>query len=182
MNWSVRPADEHDLPAVSAIRIRSWQAGYAGILPGDALAAMDPHIDLARRREFWLASRTEITTLVAVREDGVIGAFVIYGPLRDDDRDLDEAELSRREGEVYALYTDPPHWGTGAGRALLAESVRALHDRDLVPVRLWVLAGNARARRFYEAGGFAADGLAQDFRFGGARAEEVRYSFAAARP
>ena len=175
----MRPATEDDLPAVSAIRVRGWQAGYAGLLPAGALAELDPAADLVRRREFWRSGPREVSTLVAVDPEGSAGGFAILGPAREDDRDPGEATLSPSEGEVYALYTDPARWRTGCGRALLAESVRWLHARGLAPVRLWVLAGTARARRFYEAGGFAPDGLVQDFEFGGARVPEVRYSFTA---
>ena len=43
-------------------------------------------------------------------------------------------------------------WGTGLGHRLLRAS---LGDQ---PASLWVLAANARARRFYAAHGFEPDG------------------------
>ena len=53
--------------------------------------------------------------------------------------------------ELHALYVDPDRWGTGVAAALHA----AL---DLTAATLVVLAGNARARRFYEKQGWTFDG------------------------
>lgn len=49
-------------------------------------------------------------------------------------------------------------WGTGRGRALLAAAEERLRGDGFDEAVLWVLAGNDRARRFYEAAGWAHDG------------------------
>jgi hypothetical protein len=52
------------------------------------------------------------------------------------------------------------------------------HDfaaRAIPAMTLWVLDGNARARRFYERAGLVADGAAKHATFGGATLREVRY-------
>jgi hypothetical protein len=41
---------------------------------------------------------------------------------------------------------------------------------------LWVLEGNARARRFYERGGWAADGTTRDEPMGGEMTHQLRYA------
>lgn len=41
---------------------------------------------------------------------------------------------------------------------------------------LWVLEGNARARRFYERSGFRADGTEEPFEVDGVAVPEVRYA------
>ena len=74
--------------------------------------------------------------------------FTNFGPDRDDPT----------LGEVYAIYVDPDRLSTGIGRALMDEAVRRLRGRNLMPVRLWVLAGNARGLTFYERYGFRPDG------------------------
>jgi ribosomal protein S18 acetylase RimI-like enzyme len=61
-------------------------------------------------------------------------------------------------GELYALYVTPAWWSAGVGRALMGSVLSALEDDGYRRVVLWVLADNARARRFYERAGFAADG------------------------
>jgi GNAT superfamily N-acetyltransferase len=174
--WTVRPATEADLAAVTEIRIRSWRAGYAGLLPAAALDGLDAEADLRRRREFFRSGPAGIVTLVATDPAGAVAGFCITGPYRDDERDLADAALSGSVGEVYALYTDPPRWGCGAGRVLLEAAVEWLASRGLRPVRLWVLAGNERARRFYESAGFAADGRVADFEIAGEHSPEVRYT------
>ena len=42
-------------------------------------------------------------------------------------------------------------------------------------LHLWVVEGNARARRFYEREGWAPDGAAKEDEFGGQVVREVRY-------
>jgi ribosomal protein S18 acetylase RimI-like enzyme len=78
--------------------------------------------------------------------------------------------------ELYAIYVDPDHQGTGAGRALLEESVRRCVAVDLTHMYLWVLEGNAPARSFYERAGFRADGTEEPFEVDGVEVPEVRYA------
>ncbi|MFD4787316.1 GNAT family N-acetyltransferase [Streptomyces sp. NPDC058459] len=77
-------------------------------------------------------------------------------------------EIRTGDAELYALYADPAHIGTGVGRVLLAEALACTAGRPRVLVR--VLRDNTRARRFYERAGFRPDG-AED----GASVPEVRY-------
>src|SRR4029450_7466902 len=88
--------------------------------------------------------------LVAERDGEVVG-FAAAGPSPDPEG----------AGELFAINLDPDHWGTGAGRALL-EAVQAELDRmGFAESVLWVLPGNARARRFYEIAGWVADGTSR---------------------
>lgn len=174
----VRPATAHDLAGVARVRTRSWQAGYAGILPAEYLAGLSIEADLARRREVFAEHGAVVDTLVAVR-DGTVDGFASFGPYRPDPGD--QAPLGGIEGELYALYVEPERWGAGIGRRLLERAVARLDERGLAPVRLWVLAENARGRRFYEAAGFAADGQTAFFSRGGRDAPELRYTLAGGR-
>ena len=61
-------------------------------------------------------------------------------------------------GELYALYLLPTWWSAGVGRALMTSVLDALRGGRCRRVVLWVLADNARARRFYERAGFTVDG------------------------
>jgi len=61
-------------------------------------------------------------------------------------------------GELYALYLLPAWWSAGVGRALMTSVLDALRGDRYRRVTLWVLADNARARRFYERAGFTLDG------------------------
>lgn len=55
-------------------------------------------------------------------------------------------------GWIDQLYVAPPWVGQGIGSALLAHALAQLPGR----VHLYTFQANARARRFYEAGGFVA--------------------------
>jgi GNAT superfamily N-acetyltransferase len=61
-------------------------------------------------------------------------------------------------GELYALYLLPAWWSAGVGRALMTSALDSLRGDRYRRVVLWVLADNARARRFYERAGFTLDG------------------------
>jgi GNAT superfamily N-acetyltransferase len=61
-------------------------------------------------------------------------------------------------GELYALYLLPAWWSAGVGRALMTSALDALRGDRYRRVVLWVLADNARGRRFYERAGFTLDG------------------------
>ena len=78
-------------------------------------------------------------------------------------------------GELYALYVTPAWWSAGAGRALMGSVLAALEAERYRRVVLWVLADNARARRFYGRAGFAPDG-GTNILTGLGGVLEVRYS------
>ncbi|WP_432092845.1 N-acetyltransferase family protein [Streptomyces sp. bgisy100] len=167
----IRDMTERDLRAVSTARVRGWQSAYAGLLPQATLDAMSVEEDLARRREIFAHGRGTAggpADLVAERGGEVIG-WACTGPCRD-------ADAGPGDGELYALYVLPEHLSTGTGRALLAASLAHAADRGFTALRLWVLEGNARARRFYEIAGFAPDGGRDPNTVDGAPAPEVRYA------
>ena len=56
------------------------------------------------------------------------------------------------------MYLLPSAWGKGIGRRLMDVALARLAEAQFDQVTLWVLDSNARARRFYEAGGWLADG------------------------
>jgi GNAT superfamily N-acetyltransferase len=78
-------------------------------------------------------------------------------------------------GELYAIYLDPAHWGRGYGRALMRAAERGLAEAGFSKAYLWVLETNARARRFYEIAGWAADGGTKVEHRGTVELREVRY-------
>jgi GNAT superfamily N-acetyltransferase len=74
--------------------------------------------------------------------------------------------------ELYAIHVDPAYLGTGVGRALMADALPRLGDRAV----LWVLEQNARARRFYERGGWEFDGTTREEPMGGVPTRQLRYA------
>jgi GNAT superfamily N-acetyltransferase len=78
-------------------------------------------------------------------------------------------------GELLAIYVDPDHMGTGVGRLLIAAARERLRRVGVTSAALWVLDGNARARRFYERDGWRFDGARRMETYGNAPVDEVRY-------
>ncbi|MFG2193583.1 GNAT family N-acetyltransferase [Streptomyces sp. NPDC048639] len=163
----IREMDEGDIEAVSAVRVRGWQSAYAGLMPKTYLDAKTVQADAERRREHFAPGRGTVADLVAERGGAVVG-WACTGPCRDED--------SRPgDGELLALYVLPEHLSTGAGRALLEESVARAARRGFRRLLLWVVEGNTRARRFYGIAGFAPDGARRADDAGGTDVPEVRY-------
>jgi ribosomal protein S18 acetylase RimI-like enzyme len=100
--------------------------------------------------------------------DGRVVGFVAFGPDRDEDG----------HGELYAIYVLPEHWGGGSGRELLTAAKEGLTEAGYPDMRLWVLAENTSARRFYERMGLTPDGTTQTWTPRGTTAElpELRYA------
>jgi GNAT superfamily N-acetyltransferase len=158
-----------DAGAIAIVQVRSWQAAYRGLLPDEHLAGLDPQRRRARRerlleRQEWPRSGT----LVAEGDEGVVGFADFCAYLGDD---LPPETV----GQLAAIYLLPAAWGRGVGRRLLAESVTKLSEAGYREAALWVLNTNTRARRFYEAGGWYADGAAQQETIGELLLNEVRY-------
>jgi ribosomal protein S18 acetylase RimI-like enzyme len=176
--FTVRPATVDDVAAISTVHVRSWQVAYRGQMPDRVLDELDPAERASRRLRHMNDPGDPGRTVVAVEQpgDAVIG-FTDFGPRRNDD---DWQQIIDDEGQVYAIYVDPAHWGRGVGRALMDAAVADLTRDGGRPVRLWVLGTNERSRRFYERYGFVLDGGTSMFRLDRAgdlpvELEEVRY-------
>ena len=166
---SIRPAQPRDAPEIARIHVRTWQAAYRGQLPDAYLKSLDEEID--QRTAWWerviagAAARRQ-RQLLASDGDRIVG-FVTFGP--------SDGEPDPKVGEVYAIYVDPDAWDRGFGRDLFAAAVRGLADGGFAAATLWVLETNARARRFYEAAGWVADGATKVERRRDIELHEVRY-------
>ncbi|WP_432133835.1 MULTISPECIES: N-acetyltransferase family protein [unclassified Streptomyces] len=165
----VRQMTAADCGHVGSIRVRGWQFAYRGLVPPSYLDALDPAEDADRLRARLARADAGASDLVAEPAGtGRIVGWAAHGPYRDGEQRTEDAEL-------YALYVDPDHLGTGVGHTLLQESLRRRAALGHPRMFLWVLAGNERARRFYERAGFRADGAEEPFQVAGVRVPEVRY-------
>jgi ribosomal protein S18 acetylase RimI-like enzyme len=174
----LRPLTDADIDAVAALNVRTWQAAYAGIMPAEVLDALDPVAFAESRRS---PNRPPGAHTVVADDGGVIVGFVSFGP---HSRQHGGDEYVAGVGEIYAIYVAPERWGTGAGRALMAAARQALAAAGHSEMRLWVLAENHRARRFYERAGMALDGARDTFTPAGGTVAlaEIRYSLRLAEP
>ena len=167
MTVLIRTAEDSDLVAIGALHHRSRTDAYAGLVSAAALAAGSA----AAMGEWWTERRRwEQDThrlSVAVDGDRIVG-FSYVGPSE-----------TPHAVELYAIHVDPASVGTGVGRALMAGALAglaALAGDDIDRAVLWVLAGNARARRFYERGGWTADTTTRESPIGPETVPQLRYS------
>jgi ribosomal protein S18 acetylase RimI-like enzyme len=164
MTATVRRATLADAPAMGRVVVRAWQAAYRGHMPDDYLDGLRAE-DRAAYWEGVLGREDLRGTILVVERDGEVIGFAAVGPSPDPEG----------AGELYAINLDPGHWGTGAGRALLGEAQAELARLGFGETVLWVLTGNARARRFYEIAGWVADGSERTGEVFGIKVPEVRY-------
>jgi ribosomal protein S18 acetylase RimI-like enzyme len=162
MSVHLRPAADDDLPAIGALHFHSRATAYAGILSPDALAFGSPGALGEWWAERWKWERETHRLTVAVAGDALAG-FSYVGPSEQDG-----------VAELYAIHADPAYVGTGVGRALMLDALPALAERGDRAV-LWVLTDNARARRFYERGGWLPDGTTRTEPIGGEPVAQLRY-------
>jgi ribosomal protein S18 acetylase RimI-like enzyme len=143
---SVREAAPADAEAIARVARASWTDTYADIFEPEYIERF-----LAENyavASLWAAAeraaaRDDGHFLVAER-DGEVIAFAQFG-------------IGPRGPELFRIYADPAHYGTGAGSALLDELHRLLRGRVDAYV-LDVHSRNARGRAFYERNGFEVVG------------------------
>ncbi|MEN3583356.1 GNAT family N-acetyltransferase [Streptomyces sp. ZYX-F-203] len=157
-----------DCERVASIRVGGWRHAYRGLMPAPYLEGLSVAEDTARRRASLAEAPSTTVNLVAEDAAGLVVGWACHGDLRDDGAHEGDAEL-------YALYVDTDRLGTGVGRCLLGESTRRCAAAGYRSAFLWVVEGNARARRFYERAGFRADGTTASWEVAGAHVPEARY-------
>ncbi|WP_298339748.1 GNAT family N-acetyltransferase [Ferrimicrobium sp.] len=162
----VRHAKPGDALGIGRVHVASWQAAYRGVLAQDDLDSLDPAQRGANWRRYLngpLAS-DESVFIAEVQPNTVLG-FASVGQSRD----------ANGVGELRCLYVSPEHWGQGVGGELLSSSIDALVACGFREATLWVLDSNDRARRFYEANGWAVDQGVKQETIGKITVREVRY-------
>lgn len=144
MTYRVTPVTEDDWRILRTIRL-------------EALAELPPAFGstLAQEQSFgedrWRgrAGGTEGAQMfVAWSNDAAVGIAGVF----------DEGDGT---AQMVSVWVDPRHRGRGAGRALTAAALRFATEQAFACIRLWVTAGNARARDLYERHGFTATGNRQ---------------------
>ena len=155
----IRPATPEEAEAVALVHIETWRVAYEHVFPREELERFSAE-RVERRAEMHRRS----PPLVAEANGEIVG-FASVGPAVDTDAD----------GELYAIYVLPAHWGTGFGRALIQAGEDRLRELGHQQAVLWVLEDNPRARRFYEREGWALDGARKEEEWLGVVIPEVRY-------
>ena len=143
MSWTIARIDLADVDEVAAVHVRVWQEAYAGLMPADYLASLDPVAFAAGWRSHLAEPDPRVHTWVARDDAGVVG-IATSGPSRDHD--------APTPYELYAINVLARGHGSGVADGLLAETIG---DRAAM---LWVVDGNARAMAFYRRHGFVDEG------------------------
>ncbi len=144
---AVRDAAPDDAAAISQVAQASWRDTYRDIFEPsfieDFLARNYNEAALARSAETAIASSGTAVFLVAERDGRIVG-YLHFGD-------------GPAGPELFRIYADPAHYGTGVGSELLAE----LHRRIEGSVDGYVLhvhSRNERGLAFYERNGFVTVG------------------------
>lgn len=149
--FDIRRASVADAEAIANLHGRSFLATYPDL--EKTIAGINQ--GLSRRVTLWI-ERIEsppagCATFVA-QEDLRIHGFIHMGPSRDDD------DKRGGTGQIFSIHVEPPRWGSGIGNRLLDHALDFLRSSGFSEATLWVVAGNDRARKFYEALGWRLDG------------------------
>jgi len=164
---NIRQATPEDALAIGTVDVASWRAAYRGLMPDAYLDALSVDDTAAR----WTSSLSREgarrkRTFVTEHEGAVVG-YATVGP-----------DGESGSGLLYLMYVAPDHWRRGSGSALIAAACDALRHDGYRTAVLWVLEHNERARRFYEAHGWTADGAIQPNDYGCVTLPALRYTVA----
>ena len=157
MEYAIVVAASRDASAIAALHAESWRSAYRGLYPDEFLDG--PILD--ERLRFWKermsAANPERQRVIGAMADGQLVGFACvlldaepaWSPLLDN------------------LHVKPGWRGRGLGAGLLQKSrewSRVIAPGQ--PMHLWVLAGNAVARRFYRNQGGVEEGQRIEHREG----------------
>jgi len=130
----LRAGTDQDANAIADIWHRGWHDGHDGLVPPELVEARTEESFTRRAR-----AKVEDTTVAVV--EGEIAGFVLVA---DD--------------EVELVFVSSAHRGTGVAPALIRAAERQVGEAGYSTAWLAVVAGNARARAFYERSGWVDEG------------------------
>lgn len=130
----VRDMIQADVEQVAAIWYEGWRDGHVGHVADELVAIRT--LDAFRSRTGRRVDETRVATV-----DGVVAGFTMV--IGD---------------EIEQVYVAADHRGAGVSSALMTDAEAALRAAGVETAWLAVVAGNARARRFYEKQGWVDAG------------------------
>ena len=132
---SIRPATAADMAAVADLWHEGWHSGHVGHVPEGLTAART----LAAFHER-TPLRVDDTTVALSDAGDLLGFVMVVGD------------------EVEQVFVGPTARGTGLAGVLLTEAEHLVAAGGHARAWLAVVAGNARARRFYDKHGWVDEG------------------------
>jgi GNAT superfamily N-acetyltransferase len=131
---TLRTARAADAGAIAEIWHLGWQDGHLGFVSQEL-------VDVRTAGSFRTRAHERIPDTTVATVDGAVVGFVM---VVDD--------------EVEQVYVAAAYRGTGIARALIGEAERQVRANGHMKAWLAVVAGNARARAFYERAGWVDEG------------------------
>jgi GNAT superfamily N-acetyltransferase len=131
---TLRAARSQDAGEIADIWRLGWQDGHLGFVPQEL-------VEVRTEASFRTRASERISdTTVATVEGAVVGFVMVV----DD--------------ELEQVYVSAAYRGTGVARVLIGEAERQVRANGHGKAWLAVVAGNARARAFYERAGWVDEG------------------------
>jgi GNAT superfamily N-acetyltransferase len=165
----IREATPVDSLAIATVHVRSWQAAYPGLIPQPYLDGLRPADRLAGWEQVLASTDWPRAGVFVLEGPPEVMGFSHICPTRDDDLDRSTT------GEITSIYLAPEAWGAGNGVALINTSIERMVEAGYETATLWALETNARARRFYEIGGWKLDGATKLHDWGTFVCTDIRY-------
>ena len=164
-DWVVRDAEPGDAEACAGVHVRSWKHTYRGMIADAYLDGLTPDDRLPWWKEYLAGPKQRGCVLVVVVDGQVVGfaSFVAH------------ESLGPSWAVLPHIYLEPGAIGHGLGRRLIRAGLDRLAGFGYEEVELWVHPENARARRFYESGGWSPDGTSRTETVWGVEVPELRY-------
>lgn len=134
MTISIRAAVDADADQVAGIWEAGWRDAHLGRVPDALTQARTPATFVSR-------ARANIPVTLVASDDEVVAGFVVI--VAD---------------EIEQVYVDAEHRGSGVAHELLVAGERAIASAGFPGAWLAVVAGNERARRFYDRNGWTDEG------------------------
>ena len=131
----LRPAQAEDADEIAEIWFLGWQDAHLGLVPQEL-------VDVRTEESFGARAADRIPDTTVATVDGAVAGFVMV--VGD---------------ELEQVYVGRAARGTGVAQALIAEAERQVKANGHETAWLAVVAGNGRARAFYEKVGWVDEGL-----------------------
>ena len=149
---SVRLALPAEANEIGEIQVAAWRASYAGLLPVDVLADLNPAQFAAQWRAALIApGEARNRVMVALAGRTLVG-FAAITPSDDPDGD------PQRDALIAELAIKPEATRAGHGSRLLNAVVDTVRADGFSRVTVWVNSTDDVLRAFYTEAGWAPDG------------------------
>ncbi|MEU7819889.1 GNAT family N-acetyltransferase [Catellatospora sp. NPDC049133] len=164
-----RGGTPEDVAAIGELHALSRRSAYRELLTAQELAGItvaDQQGEWARR----YAAEADTHRLHLAERGSTVLGFSYLGPAGA------EEQAPADTGVLNAIHVRPDAIGSGVGLALMNTCLAEFAALGCRQALLYVVSDNTRARRFYERGGWAADGVTRTTPIGSATVPVVRYA------